>query len=71
MDKIKFECRKHLLEYEYPADWSEVRGMAPPNCPLCMAEENARISAKYLEMKNQRDKLLAAIEVKLSVKVEE
>lgn len=71
MEKIRFECRKHLLEYEYPADWPEVQGMTPPACPLCKAEDNAEISAKYVEVKRQRDKLLEAIEVKLNVKVEE
>lgn len=64
-----FECRKHELKYEYPGNWSEL-GISPPGCPLCKDEENADISAKYIEMKQHRDKLLAAIEVKLSVQSE-
>jgi len=66
MRKITFECQIHNLKYEYPENWEEQK-LSPQKCPLCMGAELTRLSTKYIEVKNQRDKLLAAIDIKFNV----
>ncbi len=66
MKNLTFECSLHELKYEYPRDWLEQK-ISSPECPLCVDAELSRLSAKYIEVKQQRDKLLEAINIKLSV----
>lgn len=64
-----FECRLHNLKYEYPMDWAG-HGLAEPGCPVCKDNENKSVSKKYILMKEQRDQLLKAIEIKTNVETE-
>ena len=66
MNNLTFECTVHNIKYEYPRDWLEQK-ISPPECPLCINTELTRLSAKYIKVKQQRDKLLEAIDIKLSV----
>lgn len=66
MNNLTFECTLHNIKYEYPRDWLEQK-ISPPECPLCINAELTRLSAKYIKVKQQRDKLLEAIDIKLSV----
>ncbi len=66
MKNLTFECTVHQLKYEYPRDWLEQK-ISPPECPLCVDDQLTRLSAKYIEVKQQRDKLLEAIDIKISV----
>lgn len=65
---VVLECRKHSLRFEQPAGWMDMK-LGAPACWLCMAESLKAESLRVAEVENQRDLLLAAIELKLTAEV--
>lgn len=63
--KTMFECRLHGLRYERFND-----GAPDLDCPCCMRDRLNEAQVELEDVKKQRDALLAAIEIKLSVEVE-
>lgn len=68
MHKQRFECRIHMLEFEYPDDWME-KGLPPGDCPLCLHKKLSEIESKHKEACEHRDSLLKAIEIKVNAQV--
>lgn len=68
MDKQKFQCRKHMLTFEYPTDWMD-KGLPPGDCPLCLHKKLSDLEKRYSSACQHRDSLLSAIDIKLNVEV--
>lgn len=65
---VVLECLKHGLRFEQPKDWAEMK-LGVPACWRCMAETLKAESLRLAEVEKQRDMLLAAIELKLTLEV--
>ncbi|WP_330114121.1 hypothetical protein SA496_15745 [Pseudomonas sp. JS3066] len=67
-DAHVMKCTIHNLRFEQPDDWHE-RKLPAGGCYLCMADQLKAAQKELAEVTNQRDTLLAAIDVKLTVQV--
>ena len=66
---IVLECTTHKLRFEQPSDWHE-QGLPPGGCYLCFVKQLQDLERRLKETTEQRDTLIAAIDVKRAVEVE-
>lgn len=67
--KTTLECTKHGLRFEQFDDWHEAKDSPVPQCYMCAHDQHLATRRELAEVTRQRDLLLGAIEVKLSVAV--
>lgn len=66
-----YKCIRHNIEFAVQGEFPEGETAAHyANCPVCMTGDVRALRAELLKTKEQRDALLAAIEVKSTVTME-
>lgn len=66
---VVLECTTHKLRFETPSDWHE-QGLPPAACYLCFVKQLQDLERRLKEAADQRDTLIAAIDVKRAVEVD-